>query len=331
MAFGGGPHQRRRLLELLRRVDVDAAREQQRARRERCRSAPRPSAASRLRDARATDWRPPAAAGPPSRRRRCGSRASSGVTPKSLATSTVALAAISARAISTLELWAAQSSGVDPSPDRALTSAPDLMSARTAWTSPALTALVSGLSPLAPATATNTRHCQETHRTPRHDAIHQVTPRYASKILTYQGFRNAPIRSNLRIAKHTDAQACVSPEWGTRSRSGAPYWLWRVRALCPSGPAASMIGRHTLKSQRVRRFLIRERVTVISLPGIPPGQHPHDAAADGKDGRNLPTSMRGPQRIRPRRFAEMVTTRSLATTGDGRSRLRTGRLAKLIA
>ena len=63
---------------------------------------------------------------------------------------------MSARAISTEPLLAAQSSGVDPSPDRMLTSAPDLRSARTACTSLALTALVRGLSPLAPVTAKNT-------------------------------------------------------------------------------------------------------------------------------------------------------------------------------
>ena len=45
---------------------------------------------------------------------------------------------------------------MDPSPDRMFTSAPDLRSARTACTSLALTAFVSGLSPLAPVTATNT-------------------------------------------------------------------------------------------------------------------------------------------------------------------------------
>src|SRR5688572_24711150 len=94
---------------------------------------------------------------------------SSGVMPKSLATSTAAPAATSARAISTLERWAAQRRGDDPSPERALTSAPDLIRTRTAWRLPALTAVATGPSPAATATVTRTatasKHAAGTRRT----------------------------------------------------------------------------------------------------------------------------------------------------------------------
>src|SRR4030095_17055070 len=85
--------------------------------------------------------------------------------------------------------------------------------------------------------------------------------------------------------------------------------------------AAVMIVRHTLKSHRVARYMIRERGTAHLPPGIPQGQHPHNAQR-WEGWKNSANVDRGTQRIRPRRFVEMATTRSLATTGDGRSRLR---------
>src|SRR5262245_38603510 len=135
---------------------------------------------------------------------------SSGVTPYRLAASTLAPAATSAWAISTSELWAAQSRGVEPSPEGALTSDRDLTSVRTALRSRDLTAFASGLSPPAPSMvadrATITRHTRTKRaiRSTPAPASESRHSRYGTRVLSQEMIaRDRP--AELRIRRAPDA------------------------------------------------------------------------------------------------------------------------------
>ena len=74
-----------------------------------------------------------------------------------------------------------------------------------------------------------------------------------------------------------------------------------------------MIGRHTLNSQKFRRYLIRERVTAISSLAFRHGNI-HTMLSRWEGWKKFANVDRVTQRIRPRRFTESVMTLTLHAT-----------------